>query len=337
MEAHSLANAQGMVVRFIPPGGTIVSISTPDRKGKYADITLGYDSLEDYATGTAYVGAMIGRCANRIANGRFTLDGRKYRLATNDGPNHLHGGRRGFDKVTWRLEPFRSADGTGAVLAYTSPDGEEGYPGTLEVRVTVALTDRNELVFDAHATTDRPTVVNLTQHSYFDLSAGREEDILGHELTIPASRFLPVDASLIPTGELRSVVGTPFDFRRPTAIGARIGAPDEQLAKAGGYDHSFALDRSSPGELLPAARLFEPGSGRILDIFTTEPGLQLFSGQTLGGGPSGKGGRLFTPRCGLALETQHFPDSPNHPEFPSTVLRPGEEYASRTVWRFTAA
>jgi aldose 1-epimerase len=337
MEVHTLTNARGMVVRLIPTGGTIVSIAAPDRNGLYADVALGYDSLEDYAAGTAYAGATIGRYANRIAKGRFTLDGREYRLATNDGPNHLHGGRRGFDKVTWRVEPFRSVSVAGAVLAYTSPDGEEGYPGTLQARVIVTLTDRNELVFDARATTDRPTVVNLTQHTYFDLSAGREDDILGHELTIPASRFIPVDASLVPTGELRSVDGTPFDFRRPTAIGARIGAPDEQLARAGGYDHSFVLDRTTAEELAPAARLFEPGSGRVLEILTTEPGLQLFSGQTLGGAPSGKGGRPFTPRCGLALETQHFPDSPNRPEFPSTVLRPGAEYASRTVWRFAAA
>jgi aldose 1-epimerase len=325
-----------MEVRLMPRGGTILSITAPDRRGVLEDVTLGYDSPEDYQAGIRYVGGLIGRYANRIANGRFTLDGREYRLATNDGPNHLHGGRRGFDQVTWRVEPFRGPEGDGAVLRYTSPDGEEGYPGTLEARVTVTLDDANELALDYHVTTDRPTVVNLTQHSYFDLSAGRAGDILGHELTIPGSRFTPVDASLVPTGVLRDVAGTPFDFRSPARIGARIGGPDEQLARGGGYDHNFVLDRDAPTGLSLAARLFEPESGRVLEILTTEPGIQLFSGNTLRGGPAGKRGRAFRAHCGLALETQHFPDSPNRPAFPSTVLRPGEAYASRTVWRFAS-
>jgi len=337
VEVHTLTNAAEMEVRLMPRGGTILSITAPDRRGVLEDVTLGYDSPEAYAAGIPYVGGLIGRYANRIARGRFTLDGREHRLATNDGLNHLHGGRRGFDQVMWRVEPLRGASGAGAVLRYTSPDGEEGYPGTLEVRVIVTLADSNEVAFEYRATTDRPTVVNLTQHSYFDLSAGRAGDILGHELTIPASRFTPVDASLIPTGELRAVTGTPFDFRSPARIGARIGAPDDQLAAAGGYDHNFVLDRGPAGGLVLAARLFEPGSGRVLEILTTEPGIQLFPGNTLRGGPAGKRGREFRPHCGLALETQHFPDSPNRPEFPSTVLRPGEELASRTVWRFSTA
>ena len=321
----------------MPRGGTILSMTAPDRRGGLEDVTLGYDSPGDYAIGIRYVGGLIGRYANRIARGRFTLDGREHRLATNDGPNHLHGGRRGFDQVTWGIEPFRSAEGAGAVLRYTSRDGEEGYPGTLDVRITVTLAGNNELAFEYRATTDRPTIVNLTQHSYFDLSAGRAGDILGHELTIPASRFTPVDPSLIPTGELRAVAGTPFDFRSPVRIGARIDAPDQQLARGGGYDHNFVLDRGSSPGLALAARLFEPESGRVLEILTSEPGIQLFTGNTLSGGPPGKRGRAFRPRCGLALETQHFPDSPNRPEFPNTVLRPGEEYASRTVWRLSTA
>jgi aldose 1-epimerase len=333
IELHTLANASGMEVCFLTLGGIIVSVKVPDRDGVLADVTPGYDTLGEYLHDRCYFGALVGRYANRIAGGRFVLDGTTYILAPNDGPNLLHGGAGGFHRVVWNAEPFAHDDSVGAVLTYTSPDGEEGFPGTLKVRVTYTLTDQNELCFDYAATTDAPTPVNLTQHSYFNLAGHASGDILDHQLTLFASCYLPVDDQIIPTGELRDVEGTPFDFRLPRTIGAGIRSRDDELP-IDGYDHSFALDDGLASETRLVARLYEPGSGRVLEIETTEPGLQLYSGDQLGGGLTGKGGQPYDRHGAVALETQHFPNSPNVPEFPSTILRPGAEYASRTVYRF---
>jgi len=332
---YTLKNARGMEAKVLDYGGVIVSLRVPDRNGRLGDVVLGFDSLTDYERGSPYFGAIVGRYGNRIARGRFTLDGRSYTLATNNGPNHLHGGVRGFDKVMWSVAPFEHPDSVGLVLAYTSPDGEEGYPGTLRATVTYTLTNQNELIVDYHATTDRATPVNLTQHSYFNLAGDGAGDILGHVVTLNADRFTPVDSTLIPTGEIRSVVGTPFDFRTPTAIGARIGQADEQLRYGRGYDHNFVLNKAgTAGDLALAARVFEPTTGRVMEVVTTEPGLQFYSGNFLDGTLRGKRGVVYQHRSGFAMETQHFPDSPNQPAFPSTILRPGEEYGSRTIYRF---
>jgi aldose 1-epimerase len=332
----TLTNAKGVEVRAITYGGIIVSLRVPDRNGRLEDVVLGYDSLEGYLRSSPYFGAVVGRYGNRIAKGRFVLDGVTYRLATNNGPNHLHGGLEGFDKVVWQGEPFQSDSGVGVALSYTSPDGEEGYPGTLRARVRYLLTDQNELVVDYDATTDKATPVNLTQHSYFNLVGSGRRDILDHQLWINADGYTPVDSTLIPTGAVDSVAGTPFDFRTPTAIGARIGADHPQLRFGGGYDHNWVLRREGSG-LAHAARLVEPTSGRTLDMYTTEPGLQFYSGNFLDGTITGKGGQVYGHRYGLCLETQHYPDSPNHPQFPSTILRPGDEYRSRTVFVFGVA
>jgi aldose 1-epimerase len=332
VESFTLRNARGLEVRAITYGAIIVSLRVPDREGRFGDVVLGHDDLAGYLRRPAYFGAVVGRYGNRIAKGRFTLEGKTYALSTNNGPNHLHGGVKGFDKVVWKGDLVSTADGASVIFRYTSPDGEEGYPGTLQARVTYTLNDRDELTFDYAATTDKPTPVNLTQHSYFNL-AGAGNDVLGHELTIEADRFTPVDATLIPTGQLAPVSGTPFDFRKPTAIGARIGQDDEQLRRGSGYDHNFVLNRAGEG-LLHVARLAFPGSGRTMDIRTTEPGLQFYSGNFLDGTITGKGGVVYRHRSGLCLETQAFPDSPNQPSFPSTILRPGEEYRSKTVLTF---
>jgi aldose 1-epimerase len=337
---YTLKNAHGMEARVLDYGGIIVSLQVPDRNGRLGDVVLGFDSLADYQRGSPYFGAIIGRYGNRIARGRFTLDGRTYTLATNNGSNHLHGGVRGFDKVVWHVARFEHGDSVGLVLSYTSPDGEEGYPGTLQATVTYTLTNANELIFDYHATTDRATPVNLTQHSYFNLAGDGARDILGHVVTLNADRFTPVDSTLIPTGEIRSVAGTPFDFRAPTAIGARIDQDDQQLRHGRGYDHNFVLNKGGKAgkggnEVTMAASVYEPTSGRVMEIATTEPGLQFYSGNFLDGTLRGKHGVVYRHRYGFAMETQHFPDSPNKPAFPSTILRPGEEYRSRTVYRFT--
>ena len=331
VELFTLTNPQGIEVRAITYGGIILSLRTPDRAGRLGDVVLGYDSLAGYLRASPYFGAIIGRYGNRIANGRFTLDGQTYTLAANNGPNHLHGGIRGFDKVVWSAEPFETDSAVGVVFTYTSPDGEEGYPGTLRAQVTYTLTDDGKLVFDYLATTDRATPVNLTQHSYFNLAGSG--DILGHQLMIAASGYTPVDATLIPTGAVFPVDGTPFDFRTPTAIGTRIAADDPQLENGLGYDHNFVLDREGPG-LVHAARVVEPASGRTLDVWTTEPGLQFYAGNFLDGSITGKAGRVYAHRTGFCLETQHYPDSPNQPAFPSTILLPGDEYRSRTVLVF---
>lgn len=329
VELLTLANAHGMELRVMTYGGIIVSLKVPDRDGIPGDVVLGYDSLAGYLRDSPYFGAIVGRYGNRIARGRFTLGGVEYRLATNNGPNHLHGGVRGFDKVVWSADPFRTDSSAGVTFRHTSPDGDEGYPGTLQAAVTYTLTSRNELILDYEATTDRATPVNLTQHSYFNLAGSG--DILGHVLELAADHYTPVDATLIPTGAIAPVEQTPFDFRTPQRIGARIGEDHEQLRYGGGYDHNFVLTRPDTGLVL-AARLTDSLSGRTLEIRTTEPGVQFYSGNFLDGSITGKQRTVYRRRTGLCLETQHFPDSPNHPGFPATILEPGQVYRSRTVW-----
>lgn len=332
VEIYTLTNANGVELKAITYGGIIASLKVPDRSGKFADIVLGYDTLGGYLKDSPYFGAIVGRYGNRIAKGQFTLNGKTYKLATNNGPNHLHGGVKGFDKVVWNATSKSSADGVGVVFSRTSPDGEEGYPGNVQASVTYTLTDKNDLVVDYRATTDKATPINLTQHSYFNLAAdGR--DILGHELTINADRYTPVDDTLIPTGELAGVAGTPFDFRRSTAIGARINANHVQLKNGKGYDHNWVLNRTGNG-LQHAVRVVEPKSGRTIDIATTEPGVQFYSGNFLDGTIRGKDGHVYEHRSGFCLETQHYPDSPNHPNFPSAILQPGQTYSSKTVFTF---
>jgi len=335
IEVFTLTNANGIELRAITYGGIIVSLKTPDRSGQLADIVLGFDSLSKYLDPPPpYFGAIIGRYGNRIGSGTFTLDGNTYTLAKNNGPNHLHGGVKGFDKVVWTGEQLPQTDSTVAVkFSYTSPDGEEGYPGTLLVEVTYTLNDQNELIVDYQASTDRATPVNLTQHSYFNLKGEGNGDILGHELMIAADGFTPVDAGLIPTGDIEPVEGTPFDFRTPTAIGARIDADDPQIKVGPGYDHNWVLNRTGEG-LQPAARVVEPTTGRTLEILTTEPGIQFYAGNFLDGTIIGKSGQPYPLRSGFCLETQHYPDSPNKPDFPSTILQPGQSYQSRTVFKF---
>jgi aldose 1-epimerase len=323
----TLAGSGGAAVRVMPFGAAVVSIRVPDREGRLDDVVLGYDALGGYLADRSFMGGVVGRYANRIRGGRFALDGREVVLDTNDGPNHLHGGRQGFHRRLWTTDPGTD----GAVrLRLVSADGEGGYPGRLDVSVTYALSAQNELCVDYHATTDRATPVNLTQHSYFNLAGSGT--VLDHLLTIDADRYTPVDETLIPTGELAPVEGSPFDFTRATPVGARIGDAHEQLRHGRGYDHNFVL---RGGGLARAARLADPRSGRVLDISTTEPGLQFYSGNFLGGEPAGRGGRAYAPHDGLCLETQAFPDSPNRPDFPSTIVRPGEPYRSRTVFAFS--
>ena len=331
VELFTLTNANGTEVRAISYGAILVSISTRDRTGRLGDITLGFDDLDGYLTRSRYFGAVVGRYGNRIAKGRFTIDGREFRLATNNGDNHLHGGDKGFDKVVWRAEPFERGGDVGVAFTYVSRDGEEGYPGTLRATVTYTLTPRDELAVEYSATTDKATHVNLTQHTYFNLAGEGHGDVLKHQLTIDADRYTPVDAGMIPTGVIAPVAGTPFDFRRATAIGARIDNADEQLRLAGGYDHNYVLNGGAG--LHHAARVLDAESGRTLDVATTEPGMQFYSGNRLTGA-AGKSGHAYGVRAGFCLETQHFPDSPNKPQFPSTLVRPGDRYASKTVFTF---
>jgi aldose 1-epimerase len=334
VERFTLTNANGLELKAISYGGIITSLRVPDREGQLDDIVLGFDNLDGYLKDHPFFGAIIGRYGNRIGKGQFTLAGKTYKLATNNGPNHLHGGVKGFDKVLWTVEPVAGANAL--AFSRTSVDGEEGYPGNLRVRVTYTLTDKNELVVEYHATTDKATPVNLTQHSYFNLAGQATGDILGHELMLNADRYTPVDDTLIPTGELAPVAGTPFDFRKSTAIGARIDNDDPQLKAGKGYDHNWVLARKGTGLQL-AARVFEPKSGRTMAIATTEPGIQFYSGNFLDGTLTGKGGAVYKHRTGLCLETQHYPDSPNKPKFPTTILRPGAEYRTRTVFTFGVA
>ena len=334
VEIYTLTNSKGMEARIITYGGTVVSLRVPDRNGKLGDVVLGYDSLADYQRATNYIGTLIGRYGNRIARGRFSVDGNEYVLATNNGLNHLHGGVKGFNKVVWTARPLVSKDGPDLELTYLSRDGEEGYPGNLSVKVVYSLNDDNELKIDYSAKTDKPTLVNLTQHSYFNLAGAGKGDILAHELSINADRFTPTDSGSIPTGELRAVKGTPFDFNRPTAIGSRIEKDDEQLRIGKGYDHNFVLNKNKD-ELSLAATVYEPGTGRVMEVFTTEPGIQFYSGNFLDGAIAGKNGAIYPKRSGFCLEAQHFPDSPNEPSFPSTILRPGQTYSQTTIYRFS--
>jgi len=333
----TLKNRRGVELHAISYGGIITSLKVPDRAGKPGDVVLGFDKPESYWADPPppFFGAIVGRYGNRIGKGKFTLDGKPYSLATNNGVNHLHGGNKGFDKVLWAIATKDAPEGSQAIFSRTSKDGEEGYPGNLQVRVTYTLTEKNELIVDYHATTDKATPVNLTQHSYFNLAGEGTGDILGHQLTIDADRYTPVDDTLIPTGELAPVQGTPFDFRQPTAIGARIDQDNPQLKNGKGYDHNWVLTRKGTG-LQHAARLTDPKSGRTMDVATTEPGLQFYSGNFLDGTIKGKAGHVYAHRSGLCLETQHFPDSPNKPNFPSTILQPGKAYESRTVFTFSA-
>jgi len=331
----TLKNSHGMEVQAISYGAIITSIRVPDRGGRIADVVLGFDSPDQYwhEPTPPYFGAVVGRYGNRIAKGKFTVDGKTYVLATNNGPNSLHGGNKGFDKQVWDVTTKDAAEGSQAIFSRTSKDGEEGYPGTLQVRVTYTLTDKNELIVAYHATTDKATPVNLTQHSYFNLAGEGSGTILDHQLTIDADRYTPVDDTLIPTGELAPVQGTPFDFRKATAIGARINDQDPQLKNGSGYDHNWVLNRKGAG-LQHAVTLTDPKSGRTLDISTTEPGVQFYTGNFLDGTIKGKGGHVYALRTGLCLETQHFPDSPNQKGFPSTILQPGKSYDSKTVFKF---
>jgi aldose 1-epimerase len=324
---YILTNSSGIEVKITNFGGIITSIRVPDRHDNLGQVVLGFDDLDDYRrTRNPYFGAIVGRFANRIAAGRFALGGRQHQVETNDRGNHLHGGDAGFDKVFWIAEPISN----GVEMRYLSPDGEEGYPGNLAVAVSYTLTEANELVVKYRATTDQPTVVNLSQHSYFNLADGGKSDILRHELFIDADRYTAIDGSGIPTGELISVEGTPFDFRIPRSIGTRIDEADQQLKNGFGYDHNWLLNGR---ESQPIVTVYEPVSGRFLEVETTEPGMQFYSGNFLDGTVSGRD--RYRYRTGFCLEAQHFPDSPNHPSFPTTVLRPGETYSQRTVYRFS--
>ncbi|MGH9546416.1 MAG: aldose epimerase family protein [Terriglobales bacterium] len=331
---YILTNSQNLEVRAINYGGIIVSLRVPDKSGKLDDIVLGYDKVDGYLQNPTYFGAIVGRYANRIANATFTLDGVKYTLAKNDGPNSLHGGVDGFNKRLWEAKEFKNDKGVGVAFSYLSKDGEEGYPGNLKVKVSYTLTDENQLIVDYEATTDKATPLNLSQHSYFNLAGEGNGDILGHHLMLNADRFTPVDKTLIPTGELRPVQGTPMDFTKSTAIGARINQDYEQLVLGHGYDHNLVINRKD-NRLVLAARVHEPTSGRVLEVFTTQPGVQFYSGNFLDGTITGKHGHVYKQRYGFCLETQHFPDSPNHPDFPSTILRPGQTFHSETVFKFS--
>lgn len=329
---YTLRNSKGAEACICNYGGIVTSLKMPDRSGKMGDVVLGYDNLDGYLKSSPYFGALIGRYGNRIANGKFTLMGKEYKLANNDGPNSLHGGIKGFDKVVWEPKVIASSEGPALELTYVSPDGEEGYPGTLKVIAVYTLTEDNGLKVEYTATTDKATVLNLTQHSYFNL-AGRG-DVLNHSVMIAADRFTPVDATLIPTGELKNVQGTPFDFRTPTTIGARINEADEQLKLGGGYDHNWVINKPMR-QLGVIARVTEPTSGRVLEVLSTEPGLQFYSGNFLDGKITGKGGWVYKHRNGFCMEPQHYPDSPNKSNFPSVVLKPGEIYRNTIIYRFS--
>jgi aldose 1-epimerase len=333
-EVFTLKNKKGMEVRVTNYGGVILSWTAPDKKGKYEDVVLGFDTAKEYITNASnpYFGALVGRYGNRIAKAQFTLNGQTHKLAANNNGNALHGGLKSFSKKLWRA----TQKGNSLTLEYTSADGEEGYPGELKVRAVYSLGEDDALTIQYNATTSKPTVVNLTNHSYFNLAGPAGKDILGHQLTLYASKFTPVDAGLIPTGELRPVKGTPFDFLKATAVGARIDAKDEQIQLGGGYDHNFVLDKSRGGGVQLAAEVFEPSSGRLLEVFTSEPGVQFYTGNFLDGSQVGKGGVKYSKRKALCLETQHFPDSPNQPSFPTTALLPGQTYRSTTIYKFSA-
>ena len=333
---YTLSNEKGASVSIINYGGIVTSLKVPDRNGKLADVVLGFKTLAEYEKPGPYFGALIGRYGNRIANGEFTLDRKTYHLARNNNGQSLHGGLKGFEKVIWNATPMETKQGPSLKLTYVSKDGEEGYPGTLSVTATYTLTNKNELKIVYRATTDKATVVNLTHHSYFNLAGQGSGDILDHVVTIHAKKYTPVDKVLIPTGKLASVKGTPFDFRNPTPIGTRINEQDEQLKNGKGYDHNWVADKLS-GHLGMIAKVEDPKSGRVMEVISTEPGVQFYSGNFLDGSITGKGGKVYNFRNGFCFEPQHFPDSPNHKNFPSTVLRPGETYKNTIIYRFSAA
>jgi aldose 1-epimerase len=334
VDIYTLSSEGGCRTRITNYGGIVVSLDVPDRNGIHDDVVLGFETLAEYEKHSPYFGALIGRYANRIAKGRFTLDGQDYQLAVNNGENHLHGGVKGFDKMVWTARPFIDDAGANLELQYVSRDGEEGYPGELKTTVVYTLTNTNELKIEYRAKTDKPTIINLTNHSYFNLCGAGNGDILEHELQINADGFTPTDSGAIPTGEIRSVAGTPFDFREPTFIGSSIDDDDEQLRFGHGYDHNFVLSKTG-SDGASAAAVYERRSGRVMEVFTTEPGIQLYSGNYLDGSFSGKRGKIYARRSAFCLETQHFPDSPNKPQFPSVMLRPGEKYSQTTVYRFS--
>jgi len=333
---YTLTNSHGVEVRAMNYGGIIVSIRVPDRKGQLADIVLGHETLEGYVPNPPYLGAIVGRYANRIANGKFTLDGKTYTLPQNDGTNTLHGGGdKAFNKVVWEGEALKGKNGV--AFTYLSKDGEEGFPGNLKAKVTYTLTDANELIFDYEATTDKATPINVSQHSYFNLAGEGNGDVLNHEVMINADRFTPVDQKLIPTGELRPVKGTPLDFTTSTRVGVRIDDNYDQMTLAHGYDHNFIINRKTGDKgLVLAARVYEPTSGRTLEVSTDQPAVQFYTGNFLDGSVTGKQGHVYKRRFGLCLETQHYPDSPNHPDFPTSILKPGETFRSKTVFKFSA-
>jgi len=334
VDLYTLRNAHGVEAKITNYGGIVTSLKVPDRSGKFDDIVLGFNDLDSYLKGHPYFGAIIGRYGNRIAKGRFTLNGVEYKLAVNNGENHLHGGIKAFDKVVWTGKESKTAAGPAVTLTYLSKDGEEGYPGNLNVTVVYTLTNHDELRIDYSATTDKDTVTNLTHHSYFNLAGEGNGDILNHRVMINATRFVPTDAGSIPTGELRNVAGTPFDFRKLTAIGARINQDEEQLKLGNGYEHNKIIN-GRPGALRLAAQAFEPRSGRRMQVWTTEPGMQFYTGNFLDGTLTGKSGKIYQRRYGFCFETQHYPDSPNHPAFPTTTLKKGATYRSTTIYRFS--
>lgn len=337
VDTYTLTNANGISVTLISYGGTITSLRVPDRNGEMKNVVLGFNDLADYETKSPYFGCITGRCANRIAKGKFTLDGKEYAVAVNDGTNALHGGINGFDNQVWTGRAIERDGAQGVEFSYLSPDGEEGYPGNLQSTVTYLLTDDNALHIEYTATTDAPTIVNLTNHSYFNLAGEGTSSIFDHILMLNADRYTPTDAGLIPTGELAPVAGTPFDFRQPKAIAAGQRSSHEQIVQAKGYDHNFVINRDSQSDksLTLAARMYEPSSGRIMEVLTTEPAIQFYAGNFLDATLVGSGGHLYRQSDAFALETQHFPDSPNQPDFPSIVLRPGETYQTTTIYKFT--
>ena len=335
VDIYTLTNRGGMEARITNYGAIVVSLTAPDRDHKFADVVLGFNDLESYLKGHPYFGAIVGRYGNRIAKGRFTLNGVEYKLAVNNGENHLHGGIKGFDKVVWTAKSMRTKVGPAVSLTYLSKDGEEGYPGNLTVKVVYTLTNNNELRIDYTESTDKDTVANVTHHSYFNLAGEGNGDILNHQVTLKANRFIPTDAGSIPTGELRNVQGTPFSFLKPTAIGERINQADQQLEFGKGYDHTWVVNGRA-GTLRQAASVYESTTGRVMDVWTTEPGVQFYTGNFLDGTLTGKSSKLYPHRSGFCLETQHYPDSPNQRKFPTTTLRKGSVYRSTTIYRFSA-